>query len=53
MAAFFKDFLEVSKAMAMDQGGSTMFVVKGQGVVSNPGAGVRAVFSGLFLEAVA
>ena len=38
--------------MAMDQGGSTMFV-KGQGVVSNPGAGVRAVFSGLFLEAVA
>jgi hypothetical protein len=53
MAAFFKDFLKVSKAMAMDQGGSTTMFVKGQGVVSNPGAGVRAVFSGLFLEAVA
>ena len=52
MAAFFKDYLGVGRALGMDQGGSTTMWVQGQGVVTNPGAGVRPLFSGLFLEQV-
>jgi len=40
--------------MGMDQGGSTTMYVKGQpsnGIVTNPGQGVRNIFSGLFLVA--
>jgi len=50
LAYFARDFLGVGKAMAMDQGGSTTMYVQGKGVVTNPGSGARAIFSGLFLE---
>lgn len=50
MAYFFKDFLMVEKAMGMDQGGSTTMWVEGEGIVTNPGANARPIFSGLFLQ---
>lgn len=56
LAYFLKDFLNATQAMGMDQGGSTTMWVSGQanatdGIVSNPGQGVRPVYSGLFLLA--
>jgi exopolysaccharide biosynthesis protein len=44
-----KDYLHCSSAMNMDQGGSTTMWVKGQGVVSNPGHGLRNLANGLFV----
>ena len=52
LAYLMKDFFGVQAAMGLDQGGSTTMWVQGAGVVSNPGQGVRDVFSGLFVEAV-
>lgn len=55
LAYFFKDYLKVSTAMAMDQGGSTTMWVKGSppanGVVSSSGGGVRNIFGALCVEA--
>jgi len=54
MAYFMKDYLGVSSAMAMDQGGSTTMYVAGHGqngIVSKYGGGPRAIFNGLFLLA--
>lgn len=52
LAYLMKDFFGVASAMGCDQGGSTTMWVKGAGVVTNPGQGVRPVFSGLFVEQV-
>ena len=52
LAYLMKDFFGVASAMGNDQGGSTTMWVKGAGVVTNPGQGVRPVFSGLFVEQV-
>ena len=57
MATFMKDYLGVTQAMGMDQGGSTTMVVKGKGkngVVSctsvpNCDGGERNIFNGLFV----
>lgn len=52
MAYFMKDYVGATVAMEMDQGGSTTMYVAGegdQGIVSNPGRGVRAVFDALFV----
>jgi exopolysaccharide biosynthesis protein len=49
LAYLLKDFLHATSGMNMDQGGSTTMYVGGQGVVTNPGADVRAVGNGLFL----
>lgn len=49
LAYLLKDFLHATSGMNMDQGGSTTMYVGGRGVVTNPGAGVRAVGNGLFL----
>jgi exopolysaccharide biosynthesis protein len=53
LAYLMKDLFGVASAMGMDQGGSTTRFVRGAGVVTNPGQGVRAIFSGLFVEEVA
>lgn len=53
LAYFFKDYLHVTSAMNMDQGGSTTMYVKGQGsdgIVTNSGGSPRTLYSGLFLE---
>ena len=53
MATFLIEYLGVDSAMGMDQGGSTTMWVNGEagdGVVSNPGAGARQVFDGLFIS---
>ena len=47
-----KDYFNVSSAMGMDQGGSTTMWVQGLGYVTNPGQGVREIFSALFVEEV-
>jgi hypothetical protein len=44
LAYLMKDFFGVASALGMDQGGSTSMFVRGAGIVSNPGQGVR-VFS--------
>lgn len=52
LAYFFKDYLNATSAMNMDQGGSTTMWVKGQpgdGVVSNSGGGPRSINSGVFI----
>ena len=52
LAYFFKDYLNATSAMGMDQGGSTTMWVKGQGadgIVSHAGGGTRNINSGLFL----
>lgn len=53
LAYLLRDALNVTSAMAMDQGGSTTMWIKGQphnGIVSNPGSGgARAIYNGLFL----
>ncbi len=52
MAYFFRDYLNATSAMGMDQGGSTTMYVAGHGtdgIVSNPGRGARNIFNGLFL----
>jgi hypothetical protein len=51
-AAFLLDYLRVHSALNMDQGGSTTMWVHGQpanGIVSNPGAGERNIFNGVFI----
>ena len=50
LAYLMKDYFGVASAMGMDQGGSTTMWVSGVGVVTNPGRGVRDVFSALFVE---
>jgi exopolysaccharide biosynthesis protein len=50
MAYLLKDYFGAASALGMDQGGSTTMFVRGAGVVTNPGQGVRAVFSALFVE---
>jgi exopolysaccharide biosynthesis protein len=52
LAYLMKDYFGVASALGMDQGGSTTMFVRGAGVVSNIGQGVRAVFSALFVEEV-
>lgn len=52
LAYLMKDYFNVSSAMGMDQGGSTTMWVQGRGYVSNPGQGVRDIFSALFVEEV-
>jgi hypothetical protein len=47
-----KDFFLVASAMGCDQGGSTTMWVRGGGTVTNPGQGVRNIFSALFVEQV-
>lgn len=49
MAYFMLDAVKANQAMEMDQGGSTTMWVKGKGIVSNPGAGTRNIFSSLFV----
>eukprot|EP00698_Gefionella_okellyi_P017635 TRINITY_DN5192_c0_g2_i1.p1 TRINITY_DN5192_c0_g2~~TRINITY_DN5192_c0_g2_i1.p1 ORF type:complete len:336 (+),score=43.44 TRINITY_DN5192_c0_g2_i1:644-1651(+) len=52
LAYYMKDAVQATVAMEMDQGGSTTMYVQGQGdngVVSNPGKGLRQLFSGLFV----
>jgi len=55
LAYFFKDYLKVATALAMDQGGSTTMWVKGSpppnGVVSSSGGGVRNIFGALCVRA--
>ena len=52
LAYLMKDYFGVASALGMDQGGSTTMFVRGAGVVTNPGQGVRAVFSALFVEEI-
>lgn len=55
MAYFFRDYLGVTTAMGMDQGGSTTMWVKAAGIVSSTGStnggpgAARPVYNGLFL----
>jgi exopolysaccharide biosynthesis protein len=49
MAVFMKDHIGAKLAMECDQGGSSTMWIDGQGIVSNPGSGARAVYNGLFL----
>ena len=50
LAYLLKDFFGVASAMGCDQGGSTTMFVRGVGTVTNPGQGIRSVYSGLFIE---
>jgi exopolysaccharide biosynthesis protein len=49
LAYLFKDLLNATSAMMMDQGGSTTMFVQGQGIVSHAGGGARNINAGLFL----
>jgi Phosphodiester glycosidase len=49
LAYLFKDLLQATSAMMMDQGGSTTMFVQGQGIVSHAGGGPRNINAGLFL----
>ena len=51
LAYLMKDFFNVTSALNMDQGGSTTMWVKGRGVVTSSGSGVRAINSGVFIVA--
>ncbi len=47
-----KDFLKIETSTGFDQGGSTCMFAKGQGdggIVSNPGSGLRLIYSSLLL----
>lgn len=47
LAYFFRDYLNATSAMAMDQGGSTTMWLKGPGIISSPGGSPRSIFGGL------
>lgn len=49
LADFFLNELNVTIAMAMDQGGSTTLWTKSHGIVSSSGGGPRPLYSGLFV----